>query len=597
MNNVIYSQDLCIFFPTTLKEYENKSLEKSLDKLISTTPSSQYSFDLFLFFDQHSSDNYKRLSKYSHSKFINNLQIHVLNIPENDNLYYQPWQGKNNEPKITPRLGFSSGPAVSFFESLYYLIKNFPKHKNFLLLEADVQIVQEYWFDKLSTFAINTDFSIAGSKYKGTQKWHRLLEYKDHLNGIAIYKNTPDLLKILKSSEDHMASVVALGNPAINFDVAIDEWRREKSPPGFFNKSNQFLNIKYITNASDEQDGSVSKATFLKYYPDTLILHHKTSTNNFSFELTGSQNKQTSFGPILNFAKNYFQPSDQKLGIPLFFHIPKHAGTAMLGLMSCFYRYYHETQMPCDIFKTTRISVIKDGGYIYSLFCYCREKDLKDFLSDDLIVYESPSHYEIDFKNVSSDFLDRISTFSIFVYPGGARMTESLSSFFDSDFYYFMPFTVLRDPFEKALSVFEYQGDVSSDNAKQAFSDFISGIQQEDSWFLRNILDLPQFFEINDNIFNIFKQVIKNFKFMTIESDSGQTLNLFKQVSKIYKKLYNLEWNDIPSEWFNEMVQINENKNKSNFKKEDINQDTLNLFHITTEFDYKLYNKFRKKIN
>ena len=130
-----------------------------------------------------------------------------------------------------------------------------------------------------------------------------------------------DLYKILKSSEEHLIKSVKSGVPFINFDIAIDEWRRSEEGSRFFNNSNKLIDTKFITNASDPEDAGLSMFKVLTHYPDTIILHHKTNSDNFSFTSKASLDTIDYLDPKIELIKKYSKPSLSKLNIPIFFHI------------------------------------------------------------------------------------------------------------------------------------------------------------------------------------------------------------------------------------------------------------------------------------
>lgn len=605
MTNLKHSLDLAVFYPSTKKEYEIGLLESSISKILTHPPSTTNSFDLFLFFDKSSEDNYERLLRYCDNEFINKVHIKILDIKDEDNIYKPSWKTNDIQENFKiPRLGLCSGPAVSFFKSLKILLNEFTQYKNFLLLESDIQIVKDYWFDILSKFATKNSFSIAGSKYKGTSRWHRILDYKDHLNGIAIYKNTKDLKQILDQSEVYMENEVKNGNHELNFDIAIDEWRRKVCPKDFFNSLNQLIDIDYITNACDDADQNVSKKTFLNHYPDTVILHHKTSKHNFSYrngdplllESQASQILDKNCEKVLSFAKNFFTPSTSKIGIPLFFHVPKQAGITTLGLMHCFHRFYHEKKLPCDIFQPARVSVVEKGQYIFSVFISLKPEDIEVMLLKKIIKHENSNHYEINLKDFDKNLLNKMFPFSVFVYPEGIEKILNLQKVFDDRFYYFSPFTTIRDPFEKALSIFSQSNYQNSSNEQNinAFNDFISGIEQEDFWFPRRLLMIPRFQEVKDKHFDIFNEVSKKIRFIPISEDSNNLNSLFKQIAVIYKNIYDINPKEIPIEWFEYMVQTNHSKTKFLISKKDLDPKRLKIFEIQNELNYQLYNAFSK---
>jgi len=73
-----HNSTLAVFYPCTLKEYQNTNLSSAIFKILDNQPSDEFSFDLFLIFDQQSDDNYNSLRGLAKNDSINQLYIHSL---------------------------------------------------------------------------------------------------------------------------------------------------------------------------------------------------------------------------------------------------------------------------------------------------------------------------------------------------------------------------------------------------------------------------------------------------------------------------------------------------------------------------------------
>lgn len=266
---------LCIFYPCTLSEYHSGNLIKSLKKFLNSNPSKNFSFDIFLFFNENSSKEFIDIKNFESSEFINSINIHFLNLKNHEDLYISNIKSKQDLSFHIPIYGLSSGPSLSFFNSLYYLLLNKNKYDYFLLLESDVSFISPHWLDYVINFCYKNEFIIAGSKYKGFNKFHYTSKYKDHINGVALYKNSFHLYNLLKNCEEYILNQVSKNISFINFDTAINEWVNSDIGRKIIKKQPNIMNVDFITNASDPSDRHKSVNEILNLHPKTLILHKK----------------------------------------------------------------------------------------------------------------------------------------------------------------------------------------------------------------------------------------------------------------------------------------------------------------------------------
>lgn len=272
-----FSKDLCIFIPCSYKEYKNNRLSYFLKNFFKKKPSSKYSFDFYFFFDQIEdskslTQSIKSLLNYD---YVNNFYIHSFNLhPENN--FFDLTLNLNDPIDFIPDSGTTSGPNKLFFKSIFYLQNLNLKYKNFLLLETDVFIMRDLWFDKILEFVINNNFLIAGSTYKGLNVFHNTSNYKDHLNGVAIYKNNKKLYKLVENTELYIYKEISNKNSyGICYDTAINYWLESEDGLKFKKKSQPLIEVDFITNCSDIKDQNFTKDHIMEQYPQTLILHKK----------------------------------------------------------------------------------------------------------------------------------------------------------------------------------------------------------------------------------------------------------------------------------------------------------------------------------
>lgn len=226
------------------------------------------------------------------------LRLHFLSINERDNKYTK--QRSRNQSEY----GLSSGPNLSFFKSAKIMSKF--KYDFFLLLELDCKALKNFWLDELrEEFKLNA--WVIGSRYKGEGK---RIKKSNHLNGVAIYRNSKELHNILKNVKDFIAEEIrsqtkksleraaslewmiedkspkkiqewlekqrnlkSKSHIKLNYDVALSKYIQTKLGDQVFEK--KLLNSDYISDFSLKKDSSLSVEEITKKYPRTVILHQK----------------------------------------------------------------------------------------------------------------------------------------------------------------------------------------------------------------------------------------------------------------------------------------------------------------------------------
>ena len=170
-------------------------------------------------------------------------------------------------------MGASHGVNYHFYATMDDLFKR--KYNNFLLLEADTLPVSEDWFDVALEFTNkNSDFFIAGSKYKGKNREFVKKQYwGGHLNGVALYKNCKELKFDLEESKMYLIKLLK-ENPELysnfmNYDVAIYLYYKH------IKKEKYLVDTDFISNISDISNRDIKIEDLLKEFPKTRIVHRK----------------------------------------------------------------------------------------------------------------------------------------------------------------------------------------------------------------------------------------------------------------------------------------------------------------------------------
>lgn len=276
----IYTDDLCVFFLTTLKEYESGELRRAINYFLENTTNCKYKFDLYIFLDTFPNKRvrkiYNELGRFHKHENVNQVKTICNHIPGHLNLYMRSLESKIDLSEL--ELGRSNGVNYHFYITLYFLLET--KYKNFMLLETDTQPLTNTWFDVIHDYAINNDFCIAGSTYKGSQReFVSQTYYSGHLNGVGLYKNKKETLVLLKKSEKFIKNELLYDSQKrsnnkkykefMNYDVAIYLYAEKQ------NILNYLKDTPYFTNISTFCDRHITITKVLKEFPDTQIVHRK----------------------------------------------------------------------------------------------------------------------------------------------------------------------------------------------------------------------------------------------------------------------------------------------------------------------------------
>lgn len=216
-----YKRSTAIVFLLTQKDYESGALKQALYNLFIEYPASQKnSFSFYFIFNNFFNVDINDIVINIPINVLGRAKTHFLKIDSKDDNYQR--RGSEAESK----LGLSAGPNSLFFGAMNFLKKT--KHDYFLVLESDVFALKYYWLDKLNSYIGDNNFLIAGSTYKGLNKYCAETNW-EHINGVAIYKNCDFLFKLLDSVKLFLINEIASKRSKANLRGK-NSWHRTKSP-------------------------------------------------------------------------------------------------------------------------------------------------------------------------------------------------------------------------------------------------------------------------------------------------------------------------------------------------------------------------------
>jgi len=278
--------------------------------------------------------------------------------------------------------------------------------------------------------------------------------------------------------------------------------------------------------------------------------------------------------------------------IPVFLHIPKNAGTYVSDWFLIAFRYYRRTytdwlknQTPeSDTIKS--IQIVENGFIIARVLIGDSEHFCEKYPY--FIEKRSCTEWDIEFKNVTHNFIKNLFIFGIIIESHGFKKRHIILNLFKD--YYLHEFLILRDSFSRTQSIFNYNKSEQSKHdyshgliKAKTFEEYILSNKLEDSWLIRNLTDIEDSVGLDENSFNKAVNALTNVKVYDIKYTD-------KSIQEAFLNCYNFDSQQIKlNSW--DTVTKNETFNKK-IKIEELSKNTQLVFLERTYWDNKLYNTF-----
>jgi len=284
--------------------------------------------------------------------------------------------------------------------------------------------------------------------------------------------------------------------------------------------------------------------------------------------------------------------------IPVFLHIPRNAGTYVLSVTMAFFRFYglqmewgEKRDCPLDLCRYRLLNSHKKQ--LATLFIYDPKGTRKRSKSIEPHP-QCPNACTVDEEGVNGVLKElkdgAADLFAIIIEPRGAGLVKN--GYFDMvceqagkrpEY-----FTVLRNPYERAFSLYSYLTNSGSRHepthgtiAASSFDEYIRSSQLEESWLIRNLCGIFDGAPITEENFEEACLILSKFKM----ADVSKTDALIEEV---FRKCYGLNRSAIQDE-------RDFNKNATSGVKRnlcDLDEETQDLFLERTKFDLRLYKYF-----
>jgi len=206
-------------------------------------------------------------------KIFQSIQVYNIRVQKEEDIYIKD---KTKYDKPWPRLGLTSGPNISFFET----VKQCSSFNTILMVETDC-ILKPNCFTVCKNYVGSMcDFLISGSKYLGGSiNWSPSEMLFHHLNGVAFYKTGSSEFQSLMINVERFIALSVTQKVSMSYDVAVmafvyDAIEANRSESEYYKRvESKLISNTFILNYSVDSDIKIDEID--SYFPSYVILHSK----------------------------------------------------------------------------------------------------------------------------------------------------------------------------------------------------------------------------------------------------------------------------------------------------------------------------------
>lgn len=281
--------------------------------------------------------------------------------------------------------------------------------------------------------------------------------------------------------------------------------------------------------------------------------------------------------------------------IPVFYHIPKNAGTYVSDWMLVAFRYYREfytnwLKSYTSDKDSIKVIQITNNDSIVARILLGDPNYILDSKKAELFKKHNNRRWDVDINYVSFDFLKELVLFGVIIESNGFKIKQKLLYFLKE--YNLHQFLILRNPFHRIQSIYNYNtsnqsiNDYSHGSIKsKTFEDYVTSEQLEDSWLIRNLINLNDPEILEEHHFQQSLEILKSFNVYDIKDTD-------KAIQQTFQECYGFDTQKIELKSWDIIT-----KNETNYKKiniEELSKEAQEVFKQRTFWDQKLYKQFFK---
>jgi hypothetical protein len=261
--------------------------------------------------------------------------------------------------------------------------------------------------------------------------------------------------------------------------------------------------------------------------------------------------------------------------LPVFFHIPKNAGTYIYNRSFNIVKQLVNTKQ-----KTYNLEVKKEGLTSYLIVCSSDKG-----LSDKYKVMNGASWVCVDYEDLQLDDLNLYfievcdQSFGLYKDDIYKKLNKDIKTF---------EFLSLRDPYERILSLFSYLKSAQSSHESTSgifdgmeIVDYLNSDYLEGSWLIRNLLNIPNETPIIKQHFDSACEILDNFLISDIK-------NVDSLLSRVFGYCYGIK--DCSTK--QQEIYSNKTKIKVECDFDSLDQQTKDHFNNQTKWDRLLFEKY-----
>ena len=268
--------------------------------------------------------------------------------------------------------------------------------------------------------------------------------------------------------------------------------------------------------------------------------------------------------------------------LPVFYHIPKAAGTFVLG------SYIAHVARACTYNKLAFVDIRSGDADLFRTVADDRTGILSDTTK---FTHDMGALYHCNYSEWCS-IKDQFDL-KLIIVTGNGFMTplEDMLPVHNTDSLY--KFTILRDVFERSLSLFSYlnsqesRHEVTHKTIPHTYGEYVDSIYIEDSWLIRKLINHDDAKPIDDVAFDKACSVLDNINIYDFNGDiTSYVSNIFEKCTGITSPLST----DGLADAYKNVTQ-----HKVNVDFNDLDLRTRKKFLDRTYWDRKIYDRYIKR--